>query len=63
MSRTSHIVVSRGYNPAPDACVRALDTLLKSSVIKKATEPTPEPDSRDDAKEFNGCIAYPNHNS
>ena len=48
MSATKNITVSRDYNPAPDACVRALATLLKSSVNTNAAEPAPEPDGRDD---------------
>jgi hypothetical protein len=44
------IAVSRDYKPAPGACVRALVTLLESSVNKKAAEPTPEPDGCDDVR-------------
>ncbi len=62
MSARKNVTVIRNYNPAPEACVRGLATLLKSSVNKKAAEPTPEPDGYDDAKESNGCIATPNHN-
>ena len=47
MSAPKNITVSRDYSPAPDACVHALVTLLKSSTHKKAPEPTPEPDGRD----------------
>ena len=48
MSAPKNITVSRDYNLTPDACVRALATLLKCSVNTKAAEPTPEPDGRDD---------------
>jgi len=47
MSAPKNITVSRDYNPAPDACARALATLLKSSVNTKAAEPIPEPDGHD----------------
>jgi hypothetical protein len=46
MSAPKNITVSRDYNPAPDDCVRALATLLKSSVNTKA----PEPNDRDGTK-------------
>ena len=45
MSRAPHIVVSRIYRAAPDACARALTLLLKKPVIKEVAEPAPEPDS------------------
>jgi hypothetical protein len=35
--------------------------LLKTRESKEAVEPAPESDSRDDAKESNGCIAYQHH--
>jgi hypothetical protein len=43
------IAVSRDYKPAPGSCVRALVTLLESSVNKKADKPAPEPDGCNDA--------------
>ncbi len=46
MSARKSITVSRAYNPAPDACLRALTALLKGSVNKKNAEPAPEPDVR-----------------
>ena len=51
-------VVSRSYDPAPDQCVRALELLLKQPISKEGGPPTAP---KDDAKESNGCIAYPNH--
>jgi hypothetical protein len=57
MSAPKNITVSRDYNPAPDACVRTLDTLLKSSVNKKAAEPAPEPDGRKDGTKAKGDSA------
>jgi hypothetical protein len=60
------------YTPRPDTNAQAeLDALAaiysfclrKHRENRKAVEPAPEPNDRDDAKESNGCIAYPNHNS
>ena len=46
-------VVERQYLPKPDACERALRTLLKNP-ISKAVEPALEPNGRDVVKESNG---------
>jgi len=42
-------VVERRYHASPDACTRAVEVLLNRSATKKAAEPAPEPDGRDDA--------------
>jgi hypothetical protein len=39
MSRARHIVVSRDYRPAPDACACALELLLKKSVREEGDPP------------------------
>ena len=39
MSARRNMSVTRTYTVAPDACVRALILLLKSSVSKKAAKP------------------------
>ncbi len=44
------IIVCHDYKPSPDATVRALVTLLRSSVNKKAARLTPEPNGRDGTK-------------
>jgi hypothetical protein len=38
-------VVSREYRPVPDACIRALQSLLDRPVTKTAAESTPDPDA------------------
>ncbi len=43
MSARKNISVTRSYQVAPDVCVRALLTLLKSNVNKKTAERSPGP--------------------
>ncbi len=57
MKSSPNIVVSREYRPAPDACARAVEFLLKKSARKEAAEPTQKLDGRDVVKESNGYDA------
>ena len=58
------------YEPDPDATPKAELNVLANvyrfifdcHAKRKAAGPAPESDSRNDAKESDGCIAYPNHN-
>ena len=45
-------VVVREYRHSQDECVRALELLLKNAISNMAPERAPEPDSRDEAKEW-----------
>ena len=52
------------FGTTPESELRTLSAVYAYLLdSKKAVESTPEPDGRDDTKESNGCIAYPNHNS
>ncbi len=53
-------IVSRAYKYEPDDCARALALLLKKPTRKKGSRPAAP---KDDVKESNGYVAYPNHNS
>ena len=52
--RAATPTVERRYAPSANACTRAVRLLLER---KRTIGPAPEPDSPDDAKESNGCIA------
>jgi hypothetical protein len=48
------ITVARNYNPTPDACVRALRSLLDQSVTKLALKHS-QPGGFDDVREGEGA--------
>ena len=50
--RNAAPVVVREYRHSQDECVRALELLLKNAISNMAAERAPEPDSRDEAKEW-----------
>jgi hypothetical protein len=53
-------VVQREYVPAPDACEKAIEILLKRP-MSKAARPAPEPDDRDgtESKEDSASDSLP----
>jgi hypothetical protein len=55
--RRQHAIVSRGYNPKPDDCARALEFLLKVPESKKGG-PATAPDDRKGSKNGPARIQY-----
>ena len=58
MSGSKRIIVSRDYQPQPEAMAEALELLLKTPV-NQGGGPLTAP--KDDVKESNGYVATANH--
>jgi hypothetical protein len=59
MSARKSITVTRTYRPEPEACARALSSLLRNPLCKGGG---PDTTPKDDVKESNGYVATSNHN-